>query len=195
MLGTPILDEGANSNRGPFVAPPVHYLGSATEFSSEGLGLRLAGFSVAGNGVESGYLSFPILSWANRSAVRTVPETLRTRKAALWLITLGTAATLAVILYVPYVRAVFKFPFLHPNDLLVALALGLGSITWFEVLKSILRPNSDEMRTTTERGHVWYLKRIARITIGWSFIVAGIAGLFLPLLRGVLFLMIDLVIL
>ena len=103
----------------------------------------------------------------------------------MWLITLGAAATLAVILYVPYVRAVFKFPFLHPNDLLVALALGLGSITWFEVLKSILRPNSDEMRTTTERGHVWYLKRIARIPIGWSFIVAGIAELFLPLLQGV----------
>jgi uncharacterized protein len=51
------------------------------------------------------------------------------------------------------------------------------------------------MRTTTERGQVWYLKRIARITIGWNFIVAGIAGLFLPLLQGVLFLMIGLVIL
>jgi hypothetical protein len=113
----------------------------------------------------------------------------------LWLITLGTAATLPVILYVPYVRAVFKFSFLHSKGLLVAFALGLGSITRFEVLKLNLRPRSDEMWTTTERGQVWYLKRSARITIGWSFIVAGIAGLFLPLLQGVLFLMIDLVIL
>ena len=65
----------------------------------------------------------------------------------------------------------------------------------FEVLKLILRPKSDEKRTTTERGHVWYLKRVARITIGWSFIVAGISWLFLLLLQGVLFLMIGLLIL
>ena len=31
-----------------------------------------------------------------------------------------------------------------------------------------------------ERGHLWHVKPIARMTIGWSFIVTGMAGLFLP---------------
>jgi uncharacterized protein len=46
-----------------------------------------------------------------------------------------------------------------------------------------------------EPGHFSYLKRIAIITLGWIFILAGIAGLFLPLLQGILFLIIGLVIL
>ena len=33
------------------------------------------------------------------------------------------------------------------------------------------------------------------VIIGWTFIVLGIAGLFLPLLQGILFLMIGLIIL
>lgn len=38
-------------------------------------------------------------------------------------------------------------------------------------------------------------KRIAIIATGWLFIVLGIAGLFLPVLQGVLFLLVGLVIL
>jgi len=38
-------------------------------------------------------------------------------------------------------------------------------------------------------------KKALVLGIGWTFIVLGIAGLFLPLLQGVLFLMIGLVIL
>jgi len=39
------------------------------------------------------------------------------------------------------------------------------------------------------------LKRIGVIAVGWAFIVLGIAGLFLPILQGVLFLLIGLLIL
>lgn len=39
------------------------------------------------------------------------------------------------------------------------------------------------------------LKRIGVITVGWAFILLGIAGLFLPILQGVLFLLIGLLIL
>jgi uncharacterized membrane protein YbaN (DUF454 family) len=39
------------------------------------------------------------------------------------------------------------------------------------------------------------LKRIGVITVGWAFILLGIAGLFLPILQGVLFLLIGLFIL
>jgi Ca2+-transporting ATPase len=136
------------------------------------------------------------LIWANRSTFRTVFETRRTRNAALWLVTLGTVTTLLVILYVPDVRAVFEFSVLHPNDLLVAFALGSVSITWFEVLKLIRRRTDDQMpMATPNQSHVSNLKRIVVITTGWVFFVAGIAGLFLPLLQGILFLLIGLVIL
>jgi uncharacterized protein len=39
------------------------------------------------------------------------------------------------------------------------------------------------------------VKRISVLVLGWAFIVLGILGLFLPVLQGVLFLVIGLVIL
>jgi uncharacterized protein len=39
------------------------------------------------------------------------------------------------------------------------------------------------------------MKRIGLLVVGWAFIVLGIAGLFLPFLQGVLFLLIGLFIL
>lgn len=39
------------------------------------------------------------------------------------------------------------------------------------------------------------LKRLAVIGLGWGFIVLGIAGLFLPVLQGILFLCVGLIIL
>jgi uncharacterized membrane protein YbaN (DUF454 family) len=39
------------------------------------------------------------------------------------------------------------------------------------------------------------VKRIAVLAVGWIFIVLGIAGLFLPILQGVLFLLMGLIIL
>ncbi len=39
------------------------------------------------------------------------------------------------------------------------------------------------------------VKRIALLITGWTFIVLGILGLFLPILQGILFLLIGLVIL
>jgi len=39
------------------------------------------------------------------------------------------------------------------------------------------------------------LKRIGVLVLGWMFIVLGIAGLFLPVLQGILFLLIGLIIL
>ena len=40
-----------------------------------------------------------------------------------------------------------------------------------------------------------FWKRLTVIAIGWLFIALGIAGLFLPLLQGILFLVVGLVIL
>jgi uncharacterized protein len=56
-------------------------------------------------------------------------------------------------------------------------------------------PEIERPADTTSRNRTWNLKRIAVIAIGWIFVVLGIAGLFLPLLQGILFLLIGLVIL
>jgi len=56
-------------------------------------------------------------------------------------------------------------------------------------------PETQERNDITSRNRTWNLKRIAVIGIGWVFVVLGIAGLFLPLLQGILFLLIGLVIL
>ena len=40
-----------------------------------------------------------------------------------------------------------------------------------------------------------YTKRILVLIVGWAFIVLGIVGLFLPILQGVLFLLVGLIIL
>ncbi len=39
------------------------------------------------------------------------------------------------------------------------------------------------------------LKRVLVLMVGWSFVLVGIAGLFLPILQGVLFMLIGLFIL
>jgi uncharacterized protein len=39
------------------------------------------------------------------------------------------------------------------------------------------------------------LKRIAILIVGWAFILFGIVGLFLPILQGILFILIGLLIL
>jgi hypothetical protein len=40
-----------------------------------------------------------------------------------------------------------------------------------------------------------YAKRVLILIVGWGFLLLGIAGLFLPILQGVLFLVIGLIIL
>jgi uncharacterized membrane protein YbaN (DUF454 family) len=37
------------------------------------------------------------------------------------------------------------------------------------------------------------IKRLLKLTVGWTFIILGILGLFLPVLQGILFLLIGLI--
>jgi hypothetical protein len=39
------------------------------------------------------------------------------------------------VLYVPGLREVFGFTYLHANDVLLAFAAGAAGIAWFEVFK------------------------------------------------------------
>jgi Ca2+-transporting ATPase len=72
---------------------------------------------------------------ANRSQTRTILATLHTRNVALWGIVGGALALLALVLYVPFLRGLFGFAFLHPSDLLICLVAGISGILWFEGIK------------------------------------------------------------
>jgi Ca2+-transporting ATPase len=75
------------------------------------------------------------LIFANRSWTRTIWSTLRTPNAALWWVIGGTTFFLGLALYVPFLRDLFHFSTLHPDDLALCLAGGVVSILWFEGIK------------------------------------------------------------
>jgi magnesium-transporting ATPase (P-type) len=79
------------------------------------------------------------LIFANRSWSRTILATLRTPNPALWWVFGGTLFFLGLVLYVPFLRDLFHFSTLHPDDLALCLASGLVSVLWFEGLKLVRR--------------------------------------------------------
>jgi len=79
------------------------------------------------------------LIFANRSWTGSIWSTLRTPNAALWWVIGGTIFFLGLALYVPFLRNLFHFSTLHPNDLALCLAGGVVSILWFEALKVFKR--------------------------------------------------------
>ncbi|HXZ37434.1 MAG TPA: cation-translocating P-type ATPase [Thermodesulfobacteriota bacterium] len=71
----------------------------------------------------------------NRSWSRTIWATLQTANVALGWVFGGALALLILVLYVPFLRELFHFTFLHPDDLLLCLVAGGFGILWFEGLK------------------------------------------------------------
>jgi len=71
----------------------------------------------------------------NRSWSRTIASSYRARNGALWAVVGGALVFLAVVLYVPGARSLFRFSVLHPIDLAICIAAGLASIAWFETFK------------------------------------------------------------
>jgi Ca2+-transporting ATPase len=75
----------------------------------------------------------------NRSWSRTILGILGTPNPAMWWI-VGTALTfLALVLYVPFLRALFHLSTLHPVDIALCAGAGAASFVWFEALKAIQR--------------------------------------------------------
>lgn len=71
----------------------------------------------------------------NRSWSRTILETLSSPNSALWLVMGGALIFLALVLYVPFLRNLFQFAYLHFIDIAICLMAGIASILWFEGLK------------------------------------------------------------
>ena len=72
---------------------------------------------------------------ANRSWTRVIVATLRSPNPALWWVIGGALGVLALVLYVPFARDLFRFSRLHGVDLVLCFVAGVFSVMWFEALK------------------------------------------------------------
>lgn len=69
------------------------------------------------------------LSW-EQDIIKTIKE-----NRALWLIAGGALFSLSIVMYVPFLRELFHFSVLHPDDILVAGIAGILSVIWFKQRK------------------------------------------------------------
>ena len=78
----------------------------------------------------------------NRSWSRTILETMSSPNKALWWVLSGALVFLAAILYVPLLRELFGFAYLHLIDIAICFMAAIASILWFEGLKIFNGRNS-----------------------------------------------------
>ncbi len=71
----------------------------------------------------------------NRSWTRTISEIIRMPNIAQWCVIAGAVFFLSLVLTVSFLRGIFGFDILHPNDLVLCFLMGVLSILWFEVVK------------------------------------------------------------
>ena len=79
------------------------------------------------------------LIMTNRSWSSTIFDMLRVKNNALIGVLVGAVAFLMLVIYVPFLRELFHFAFMHPRDLVIAFGAGLLSIIWFEIAKMVFR--------------------------------------------------------
>jgi Ca2+-transporting ATPase len=77
------------------------------------------------------------LIMTNRSWSRTIFSSVRVPNRAVWWVLGGAVCLLALVLYVPFLRHLFRFGVLHTVDLLTCVAAGGVSVAWFEMFKFI----------------------------------------------------------
>lgn len=99
--------------------------------------------------VEARTLAFTILVIGNLMLILTnlswedsLFRVLGKKNTALRVVGVGALTALGLILYVPFLRNLFHFSFMHPHDLFMALAAGVISIAWFELVKLWRRKQS-----------------------------------------------------
>lgn len=78
-----------------------------------------------------------MLILTNRSWTLPIVATLRTPNRSLWWVVLGAFTLLALVIYVPFLQALFRFSPLHLPDIAVCLAGGVASLLWFEGWKLV----------------------------------------------------------
>lgn len=74
------------------------------------------------------------------STSRLSLKILKSPNPVLWWVLGGGLFFLILVLYIPFLRQLFSFSFLHPIDLVICLVGAAISLTWFELLKLFNRP-------------------------------------------------------
>jgi Ca2+-transporting ATPase len=100
---------------------------SHTGSDAAGRGLAFAAL-IAGN---------VALILVNRSWTHGALRSVATPNNAAWVVMASASAMLVAALTIPPVRGLFRFGAVGPYDALLAVALGLGSLVWFEVAKLV----------------------------------------------------------
>jgi Ca2+-transporting ATPase len=77
------------------------------------------------------------LIFTNRSWSTTAVAVWKSRNRALWWVTGGAIAFLALVIYVPGLSGLFRFGPLHPVDILICTGAAAMSVIWFQVFKLI----------------------------------------------------------
>ncbi|HNY10404.1 MAG TPA: cation-translocating P-type ATPase, partial [Candidatus Wallbacteria bacterium] len=73
----------------------------------------------------------------NRSWTQNIFTSLKVKNSALsWVLT-ATIAFLGMVIYIPVLQKTFHFDFMHLNDIILSLSIGIISVAWFEVIKFI----------------------------------------------------------
>ena len=111
--------------------------------------LAIYGFTLnQGRGeIEARSLAFTTLVIANLGLIlsnrfwsKNVLASLRYKNTALFIIIAATLAILTLVIYAPFLRELFHFGILHPNDLALCFGAGIVCILWFEAVKYFSRP-------------------------------------------------------
>ncbi len=79
------------------------------------------------------------LIWTNRSWSGTIAQNFTTRNVALWSVTTGALGLLALVMTVPFLRALFQLSKLTLPDFGLCLLAGCTSIVWFGAIKALGR--------------------------------------------------------
>jgi len=77
------------------------------------------------------------LIFSNRSRSRNLIAMIVTRNLALWWVMGGALSFLGLVLYVPPLRQLFHFGYLHTDDILIAIAAGVVCIIGVEAAKRL----------------------------------------------------------
>ena len=79
------------------------------------------------------------LIFASRAGDRSLGAALRAPNRALWWVTGGAALFLALVVYLPPLRELFRISILHPDDIALTLAAGVVSVGWVQGLRALAR--------------------------------------------------------
>ncbi|MCX7142776.1 MAG: cation-translocating P-type ATPase [Proteobacteria bacterium] len=91
---------------------------------------------------------------SNRSSNRSFLATLGASNRALWWVIAGALTFLGLVLYVPLLRDLFHFGYLHADDILIAVAAGAVCILGVEAAKLMNRPDARPVNASGVGGDV-----------------------------------------